>query len=326
MIQPILQFIQAKGSGEASLRRLLSYTVVHGEDATRALCLSANSLVAELGLKSDVAENIVKVRNEAVKLADGLDQQGVQIIWFGSAAYPERLVKNLRTDAPPVLFVQGNSSLFNRPSVGFCGSRKASAKGLEVASLCAAQVVHEGICVVSGYAQGVDMAAHRAAMVNGGTTIFVLAEGVFHFQKKREIADLCIADNHLVVSQFPAECTWSGRNAMKRNSTIIGLSDAMILVESGLTGGTFAAGEETLQRKRPLFVIHFANPAASAIANPYFIEKGGVPIRGNRQGIPTLQNLTELLADPVWSSSSLLEKQRLETSVKQQAISRARTG
>lgn len=61
---------------------------------------------------------------------------------------------------------------------------------------------------------------------------------------------------------------------MKRNSTIIGLSDAMILVESGLSGGTFAAGEETLKRSRPLFVVDFASPEASAEANPFFIERG----------------------------------------------------
>jgi len=52
----------------------------------------------------------------------------------------------------------------------------------------------------------------------------------------------------------------------------------MILVESGLTGGTFAAGEETLKRNRPLFVIDFADPGPSAEANPHFINHGGMPI------------------------------------------------
>ena len=224
----------------------------------------------------------------------------MSVTWQGAASYPERIEKILQLNAPPVLFIQGNQSLFNEPGVGFCGSRKASDKGLAITGRCALQLAREGICVVSGYAHGVDMAAHKAAMENGGTTIFVLVEGILRFQRKRDVANLLSAGNHLIVSQFPPHLTWSGRNAMKRNSTIIGLSDAMILVESGLTGGTFAAGEETLKRKRPLFVIDFAEPGPSAEANPYFIKQGGMPVRGNREGIPSLDKVREVVAKQSW--------------------------
>jgi predicted Rossmann fold nucleotide-binding protein DprA/Smf involved in DNA uptake len=79
---------------------------------------------------------------------------------------------------------------------------------------------------------------------------------------------------------------------MRRNSTIIALSDAMIRVESGRTGGTFAAGTECLRRKLPLFVIDFRTPPGpSAEANPEFIRQGGLPIRGNTRGIPNLSRL-----------------------------------
>ena len=71
----------------------------------------------------------------------------------------------------------------------------------------------------------------------------------------------------------------------------------MILVESGKSGGTFAAGEETLKRSLPLFVIDFEKPEVSAEANPYFIEKGGYPIRGKR-GIPNLEKVLEEVNHP----------------------------
>ena len=142
--------------------------------------------------------------------------------------------------------------------------------------------------MVSGYAHGVDLAAHRAAMEAGGTTILVLVEGVLRFQVKNEVADVLRPDNHLILSQFPPQLPWIARNAMKRNGTIIGLSDAMILVESGMGGGTFAAGEETLRRHHPLFVVDFAEPGPSAEGNPYFISRGGCPVRGNRGQAPNL--------------------------------------
>ncbi len=307
MIIPILQITQAKGAGEAVLRRLLSILVASDDKTVFELCGSVQSLVAEIGVKEDIAENIVAARETAEKLAEDLENQAVEVVWLGSQGYPERLARILRNDAPPVLFVRGNRDLLNAPTVGFCGSRKASNKGLCVTEGCARQFATDGTCVISGYAHGVDMAAHRAAIKNGGTTIIVLVEGILRFQRKRDIADLLTEENHLLVSQFPPMLIWSGRNAMKRNRTIIGLSDAMILVESGLTGGTFAAGEETLKRQRPLFVIDFAQPGPSAEANPHFIQQGGVPIRGNREGIPNVDQVKAVVREQSWRNIPLDE-------------------
>ena len=66
---------------------------------------------------------------------------------------------------------------------------------------------------------------------------------------------------------------------MRRNSVIIGLSRAMILVESGKTGGTFAAGEEALRVGCPLFVIDFAQPEVPQRQIHNFIAAGGKPIK-----------------------------------------------
>ena len=93
------------------------------------------------------------------------------------------------------------------------------------------------------------------------------------------------------------ESNWHVSNAMKRNSVIIGLSNAMILVESGKSGGTFAAGNEALSLKHPLFVIDFAQPEVSAEANPYFISKGGIPIRGKENGTPNLKSVFSVIEE-----------------------------
>ena len=167
----------------------------------------------------------------------------------------------------------------------------ASAKGIGIAADCSRQLTKENITVISGYAAGTDLAAHKSALENGGNTVFVLAEGILRYSKKREIRDYLNSSNHVFISQFMPKTTWNAGNAMRRNSVIIGLSLAMILVESGKTGGTFAAGEEALRVGCPLFVIDFAQPEVSAEANPYFIAAGGKPIRG-KNGIP---NITKVL-------------------------------
>jgi predicted Rossmann fold nucleotide-binding protein DprA/Smf involved in DNA uptake len=303
MIAQLLQLIQARGAGEAALRRFLAVIDTKGDDAARYIVASARVLELEIGVREEVAENIIAAKETALSLADELGRRSIDVVWIGKQAYPERLQHILGHDAPPVLFLTGNQDIFSAPAVGFCGSRKASKKGLEITARCATQLASDGTCVVSGYAHGVDMAAHCASIENGGTTAIVLVEGILRYQPKREIAGLLSPENHVVVSQFPPGLPWSGRNAMRRNSTIIGLSDAMILVESGLSGGTFAAGEETLKRKQPLFVIDFADPGPSAEANPHFIQQGGVPIRGNRNRVPNLAHVRSAVGEQAWRNS-----------------------
>src|SRR4026209_2611195 len=91
-----------------------------------------------------------------------------------SLVYPKRLLTLFGGLAAPNLYFKGNLSLLEGPTVGFCGSRKASEAGIKIAQDCAQQLSAEGICVVSGYATGVDIAAHRAALAGGATTIVVL--------------------------------------------------------------------------------------------------------------------------------------------------------
>ena len=78
---------------------------------------------------------------------------------------------------------------------------------------------------------------------------------------------------------------------MKKNNTIIGLSDAMMLIESGMDGGTFNAGQQSLKNDKPLFVVEYGVPKPTAEGNKYFIDRGGVPIRGDKNGKPILKKV-----------------------------------
>jgi DNA protecting protein DprA len=173
-----------------------------------------------------------------------------------------------------LLFARGNIKLLAEKAVGFCGSRKASQKGLAVAGECAAELAKRRINVISGYAHGVDLAAHRSALEAGGVTTFVLAEGILHFRIKSDVKDLITEDNHVVVSEYMPRLPWLARNAMQRNKTICGLSNAVVVIESGLKGGTFEAGKTALLLRRPLFVAEYAQPAESAEGNAYFLRQG----------------------------------------------------
>jgi DNA processing protein len=251
-------------------------------------------LISKLKLNQDVCDNIKDARDAALKLQSELSDNGVIVFHSNHEDYPLRLKSTLKDNAPPVLFVKGNIKILSDLAIGFCGARTASALGIEITGLCAKQLVENGYTIVSGHAAGVDIAAHRSAVEHGGKTIFVLSEGILRFKPRQEVKDFLTSDNHVIVSQFSPNIIWNANNAMKRNETIIGLSDAMILVESKNHGGTFAAGETTLKYKHPLFVIDYKDPGPSAEANPYFIKKGGVAIRGKSDKTPNLKKIVSV--------------------------------
>ncbi len=283
------------GLGRRRLADFILAIASAGELLTDAIDAGEPVLVDRFGLPQNLAEEFFRTLGNAGELASELERDGISATALSEPDYPRRLVDVLGRDAPPVLFVQGNRDLLTASSVGFCGSRNASEKGLRVAGDSARIFASHKMAVVSGYAAGVDLAAHRSAMEANGTTVFVLAEGIKHFRAKREIKSLLTPENHVVVSEFPPDLPWLARNAMQRNRTIIGSSSAMIVIESGTTGGTFACAEATLALHRPLFVADYATPASSAEGNASFIRRGALPLRGSRAGVPNVARILDVV-------------------------------
>ena len=290
MDQYLLQLMLTKGIGNAAIKKMMNGI---GNDAGlsfESYCKDA-SLLKSVLYRPDTIDAVLAGSGEnayaAEKLSDDLNGKGIRLVTELDPIFPGRLKYGLGKDCPSVLFVKGNVELLSSRCVGFCGSRNVSEKGASITAQCSNMLVENGFTVVSGYANGTDIAAHREALRAKGNTIFVLAEGILESAEKGDIKELLTPENHLFVSQFLPNSQWSAANAMRRNSVIIGLSEAMILVESGRKGGTFAAGEESLKRRLPLYVIDYAKPEVSAEANPYFIEKGGRPIR-SKGGKPNL--------------------------------------
>lgn len=274
-----LRLFNVRGVGPKTIRRFLNVLENENLSFSDVFELCEDEIVSRFGLKRELVSQLL-VRDQKLKLqAEDLARRGVRILSINHGEFPPSLKRCGGGEGPPVLFCWGNMQLLRDRTVGFCGSRDASARGLEVAKDCASQLAASGVCVVSGYASGVDLAAHVAALKDGGKTIVVLAEGISHFRVKREARGLLTRDNSLVLSQFPPNSVWRAGHAMDRNTTICGLSHAMILIESKLKGGTFEAGRKALQLGVPLFVAEYSSPDYHFEGNEYFLARGAVPLR-----------------------------------------------
>lgn len=203
-----------------------------------------------------------------------LVDQGVDALLLTDDGYPPLLAASPK--APPVLFVKGSLDLLLRPGIGTCGSRKAGEDSLRAARACSEVVAAHGFNLVSGYARGVDLVTHVGALAQGGTTTVVLAEGIEHFRIRRgEFANHWHSSRCVVVSQFSPTQPWSAGAAMTRNAVISGLSNALVVVEAGETGGTLAAGLHALERGQPVLVLQLDSAAPG---NRMLLDKGATPV------------------------------------------------
>ena len=193
--------------------------------------------------------------------------------------------------------------------MGFCGSREATEKGLATARGSAELLAKEGINIVSGFATGVDMNAHRAALASGGTTSVVLAEGIFRFRVKKEIRELWDEERTLVVSEFGPNLPWSVSHAMQRNRTICGLSQALILIEARSSGGSIEAGRDCLRLGLPLFAAVYEGMPESATGNEELLRNGANRLMKSRAtGRPNIRPILEAIESPLRSSTMQCEK------------------
>lgn len=208
----------------------------------------------------------------------------------GDQDYPWRLEVVLGLAAPDEIQCAGNLDLLDEHAISFCGSRNVSEKGIAAATSCARMAVEKRFVVTSGNARGVDRATHRQALEASGSTILVLPEGFDNFRIAAELRDVWDWERCLVISQFDNRAIWRSHQAMARNSVIIALSCAMIVVEAGEKGGTRAAGMEALRLKTPLFAIDYGFDESVAPGNRELIKKGAAPLKRSRDtGEPNLE-------------------------------------
>ncbi len=155
------------------------------------------------------------------------------------------------------LFVAGDRSLFEmNPRVSVVGSRKASADGLKRAAKLSRLLVERGAVVVSGLAEGIDTAAHRAAIEAGGKTIGVIGTPLDRFYPKSNatLQELMMRE-HAVLSQFPIGYPTLPRNFPIRNATMALIVSASVIVEAGESSGALSQGWEALRLGRMLFIM-----------------------------------------------------------------------
>lgn len=153
------------------------------------------------------------------------------------------------------LFCAGDLSLLKLPSVSIVGTRAVTDIGRQRASYLARALCEAQIVVMSGLAAGVDIAAHKSAILNGGKTVAVIGTPLddAYPNENAEVQEL-IYNEHLLVTPFPIGSRVFPSNFPTRNRVMAALSDATVIVEASESSGTRHQAAECVRLDRWLFI------------------------------------------------------------------------
>jgi DNA processing protein len=166
-----------------------------------------------------------------------------------SLEYPKEL--NDLAHPPRELYTIGRGSALATPRVAIVGTRNSTAYGERIARTLTRALVRAGVSIVSGMARGIDAAAHRTALEQGGNTVAVLGTGidvpypVGHRQLHRTIAE-----HGLVVSENPPGTKAAQGAFPKRNRIIAALVPVTIVVEAGFRSGALNTASQAIELGR----------------------------------------------------------------------------
>ena len=229
-------------------------------------------------------------------LLEDLLNQGIKIITiFDQKQYPQILKKNLKRDAPLLLYLKGNSSLLYENTAAIVGARKASSQSLTFTENIAERLVSEQKTIVSGFAKGVDRKALDSALKNQGNSIVVIPQGILTYTSKVYYEHI-VAGNVLLLSTYHPKAPWSVGLAMDRNKTIYGLSQDIYVAESDSKGGTWEGVKSGLKMGRSIFIRESLPDEKNA--NGKLIEMGALPVDINGNSVE-YQNKNVMAKEPV---------------------------
>lgn len=187
----------------------------------------------------------------------------------------------------------GALATLDAPRVAIVGTREATAYGERVTRELAGALARAGACIVSGLARGIDAAAHRAALANGGRTVAVLGTGVDvaypvgHRALHEEIAERGL----LLAEQRPGSRAHKG-SFPRRNRIIAALARLVIVVEAPWRSGALNTAAHANDLGRTIAAVPGPIDAPASAGTNAMIRDGGAHLIGTIGDALTLAGLS----------------------------------
>jgi DNA processing protein len=192
----------------------------------------------------------------AEKEAEYVSKHNIKTYFYLDSDYPFRLRQC--EDSPVVFFFKGKCDLDSAKILSVVGTRSATPRGKELCDKIIGSLAegHPELVIVSGLAYGIDIAAHKAALAFNLTNVGVLANGLktIYPSIHKSTAEAML-NNGGLVTDFLSDALPERNNFIKRNRIIAGISDATLVVESGIKGGALITADIAASYNRDVLAV-----------------------------------------------------------------------
>ena len=215
----------------------------------------------------------------ADRWAAHVEGAGIRVVTAFDEEYPRALSEI--PDPPFLLFAAGRLERFRPPAVAIVGSRNATRYGRDVASRLARELSLVGVTVVSGFARGVDVAAHEAAREGPGGTVAVLGCGLdVEYPREHSSLKTAMIETDLVVSEFPPGAEPRPQNFPIRNRIIAGLTAGVVVVEASQRSGSLITARLAADFGRDVFAVPGSVFSDTSAGTHELLRDGAILCRG----------------------------------------------
>lgn len=239
--------------GPITLNRLLGEL---DDDPRAVFTVGARRLEAVKGVGPVISATIAGWREhfDLAREEDRMAKAGADFITTRHAAYPKLLTE---INDPPIGLYRKGRYAFEHPCIAIVGSRRTTLYGQATARKLGAELARHGFCVVSGLARGIDTAAHEGALSVGGRTAAVLGTGIdlIYPPENLELFRRIEAEGGAILSEFPFGRRADRQSFAMRNRIVAGMSAAVIVVESDVSGGAMITARFAGEQGRQLFAV-----------------------------------------------------------------------
>ncbi|MAL17709.1 MAG: DNA-protecting protein DprA [Balneola sp.] len=206
------------------------------------------------------------------------EKSGSEIITFSDPEYPP-LLKQIYD--PPILFwLKGNPEAISKPGVAVVGTRNTSTYGRNMAEKLTGELADQGLCIYSGLAYGIDAIAHKTALDHNAPTVAVLGSGIDNLypRKHANLANQIVKSGGAVITEFPLGTNPDAGNFPVRNRVVSGMSMGVLVIESGIKGGSMITADLGLDQNREVFAVPhpIGNPTGTGCN--YLIKRGAAKL------------------------------------------------
>jgi DNA processing protein len=191
---------------------------------------------------------------EAESELEFIRDNAIKCHYFTEDSYPERLKHCV--DGPVLLFESGRINFKDQRVLSIVGTRKVTSYGVTSCNALIEALAPYNPVIVSGFAYGIDITAQKAALQYNLQTVGCLAHGLNQIYPKSHLKYVERIKRHGgFLTDFRSSDDFDRNNFLKRNRIIAGLSEATIVIESAVKGGSLVTADIANSYNREVFAV-----------------------------------------------------------------------